>query len=179
MKIQTKNLVIRDLQRDDEIQIRRISCQKNMVRFMGDWAKNAAVANRLEGYIDWHQTQTDSTDLYESKRYAVTLKGHDTMIGIVGMGLEDTLGEVEMAYFIDESFQGKGYATECLNALFDWCMQVSDVPYLILTIDIANMASCKVAEKAGFELFEKRTPVSHKQPNMESDSYYYFRKYRK
>lgn len=63
---------------------------------------------------------------------------------------------------------------ECLNALFDWCMQVLDVSYLILTIDVANMASCKVAEKAGFELFEKKTPISHKQPNMESDSYYYF-----
>lgn len=32
--------------------------------------------------------------------------------------------------------------------------------------------------RAGFELFEKRYPLSHKQPNMESDCYYYFRKYR-
>ena len=42
----------------------------------------------------------------------------------------------------------------------------------------ANEASCKVAERAGFELFEKRTPIGHKQPNMESDSYFYYRKYR-
>lgn len=95
------------------------------------------------------------------------------------MGLEDYSGEVEMAYFIDELYQGKGYATECLNALFEWCMHVSDVPYLILTIDVANAASCKVAEKAGFELIEKRTPISYKQPNMESDSFFYFRKYQR
>ena len=53
-----------------------------------------------------------------------------------------------------------------------------DLPYLILTIDVANATSCKVAQKAGFELFEKRTPISHKQPNMESNSYFYYRKYR-
>lgn len=31
---------------------------------------------------------------------------------------------------------------------------------------IGTVASCKVAEKSGFELFEKRTPIGHKQPNM-------------
>lgn len=67
---------------------------------------------------------------------------------------------------------------ESLEGLFNWCMGVSDLKYLILTIDCANEASCKVAQRAGFELFEKRYPHSHKQPNMESDCYYYFRKYR-
>jgi RimJ/RimL family protein N-acetyltransferase len=38
---------------------------------------------------------------------------------MVGMGLEDTLNEVEMAYFLDEEYQGNGYATEALNGLFD------------------------------------------------------------
>lgn len=71
------------------------------------------------------------------------------------MGLENTVNEVEMAYFLDEDYQGKGYATEALSALFNWCMSVSEIPYMILTIDCANKASCKVAERAKFELFEK------------------------
>ena len=83
-----------------------------------------------------------------------------------------------MAYFIDEAYQGNGYATESLTALFDWCMKVSELDYLILTIDCANTASCRVAEKSGFSLFEKRTPIDHRQPNMISASYYYFRKNR-
>lgn len=62
--------------------------------------------------------------------------------------------------------------------LFDWCMSVCDLPYLILTIDCANTASCRVAEKAGFTCFEKRMPIGHRQPNMVSDSYFYYRKYR-
>lgn len=32
-------------------------------------------------------------------------KEADLLIGVVGMGLDDTLNEVEMAYFIDEEYQ--------------------------------------------------------------------------
>ena len=178
MLIETERLVIRDLEQKDAKQLFKIVWQKGVVRFMKDWSENSPSEEAFKGYIEWHQTQKDSTDVYECKRYAITLKGEDTLIGIVGMGLEDTINEVEMAYFLDESYQGKGYATEALIAFTDWCMKVSDLPYFILTIDCANEASCKVAKRAGFELFEKRTPIGHKQPNMESDSYFYYRKYR-
>lgn len=179
MRIETERLVIRDLEPKDEEQIVRIVWQKDTLRFMKDWSEHSKIPGNIKEYIEWHQTQKDSTDIYENKRYAITLKGEDVFIGTVGMGLEDTVNEVEMAYFLDEEYQGHGYATEALNALFDWCMKVSDLPYLILTIDCANEKSCRVAERAGFELFEKRTPIGHRQPNMESDSYYYFRRYRK
>ncbi|WP_315081744.1 GNAT family N-acetyltransferase [uncultured Clostridium sp.] len=178
MLIETKRLKIRDLEHKDEKNLLKIVWQKDMLRFMKDWSENSSVADRFYGYIDWLQTQKDSKDIYENKRYGIAKKDTDELIGMVGMGLEDTVNEVEIAYFVDQDYAGNGYATEALKALFNWCISVSDMPYLILTIDCANTASCRVAEKAGFELFEKRTPISHKQPNMESDSYYYFRKYR-
>lgn len=178
MRIETDRLVIRDLEQKDKEQLFKIVWQKEVIRFMRDWSEHIPSAESLTGYVDWHQTQKESTDMYECKRYAVALKENDLLIGTVGMGFEDTLNEVEMAYFIDEEYQGKGYATESLVALFNWCMDVSTLDYMILTIDCENIASCKVAEKSGFELFEKRTPIGHKQPNMISDSYYYYRKYR-
>ena len=178
MLIETERLIIRDFQHKDEKNLLKIIWQKNVVRFMRDWSENSTVEGRLSGYIDWLQTQSDSKDIYENKRYAVELKEKNGLIGMVGMGLEDTLNEVEMAYFIDEDYAGNGYATEALNALYEWCISVSDIPYMIITIDCENAASCKVAEKAQFKLFERRTPIGHKQPNMVSDSYFYFRKYR-
>ena len=85
---------------------------------------------------------------------------------------------ISAKYYMSEKHQRNGYTKEAIDALVKWCFEVSDVPYLILTIDCANEPSCNLAVKCGFELFEKRTPIGHKQPNMESDSYYYFRKYR-
>lgn len=79
---------------------------------------------------------------------------------------------------MSEKYQRNGYTTEAVNELVNWCFNVSHIKYLILTIDCANLSSCHLALKCGFELFEKRTPMGHKQPNMESDSYFYYRKYR-
>lgn len=120
MRIETERLIIRDLEQKDKEQLFKIVWQEDVVRFMRDWSENSPNAESFTGYIDWHQTQKDSTDMYECKRYAVARKEDDLLIGTVGMGLEDTVNEVEMAYFIDEDYRGKGYAAESLMALFDW-----------------------------------------------------------
>lgn len=178
MRLVAKNIVIRDFERKDADNLYRIVREKNIYRFMPDWVENSPKPENFFGFIDWLQTQKDSTNIAENKRYAIVLPDTDEMIGMVGMGLEDTLNEVEVAYFMSEQYQRLGYTKEAIDALVEWCFKVSDVPYLILTIDVANEPSCKLALKCGFELFEKRTPIGHKQPNMESDSYFYFRKCR-
>jgi RimJ/RimL family protein N-acetyltransferase len=179
MRIDMGDILIRDFERKDAQALYRIVRETGIVRFMRDWSENSPATENYYGFIDWLQTQKDSTDIRVNKRYAIALSETDQLIGMVGMGLEDTLNEVEVAYFISEKHQRKGFAQKAVNALVEWCFNVSDLPYLILTIDCANTPSCKLAEKCGFELFEKRTPIGHKQPNMESDSYYYYRMYRK
>lgn len=179
MRIELGDILIRDFERKDAQALYQIVREPGIVRFMRDWRENTPSPESLYGFFDWLQTQKDSTDVYENKRYAVALCETDELVGMVGMGLEDTVNEVELAYFISEKHQHKGYAKRAIAALADWCFAVSDLPYLILTIDCANTPSCRLAEKCGFALFEKRTPIGHKQPNMESDSYYYYRMYRK
>ena len=179
MRIETTHIVIRDFEQKDAENLYQIVREKNILRFMPDWAANSSSPQDYYGYINWHQTQKNSKDIYQNKRYAIVLPNTDEMIGMIGMGLEDTLNEVELAYFMSDKYQRNGYTKEAINALADWCFNVSDIKYLILTIDCANIPSCCLAEKCGFELFEKRTPIGHKQPNMESDSYFYYRKYRK
>lgn len=178
MRIETNNIIIRDFERKDSEDLFRIVREKNIFGFMPDWAENSDSPQSFFDYIDWHQTKRNSTDIYENKRYVIALPDTDEMIGMVGMGLEDTLNEVEVAYFMSERYQRNGYTKEAVNALVEWCFKVSDIKYLILSIDCSNIPSCRLAEKCGFELFEKRTPIGHKQPNMESDSYFYYRQYR-
>ena len=179
MYISTPNVIIRDFEKSDAENLCRIVREDNILRFMPDWSENRTFPEEYYGFIDWMQSQKNSTDVYKNKRYVISRAGTNEMIGMVGMGLEDTLNEVEVAYFMSEQYQRNGYTREAVNELVKWCFQVSDIPYLILTIDIANGASCKLADACGFELFERRMPLGHKQPNMESDSYFYYRKYRK
>ena len=178
MRIDLDDIVIRDFERKDADKLHSIVREKEISRFMKDWTENAPEIKDYYPFIDWLQTVKDSTDVYDNKRYAITLKDTDELIGMVGMGLEETLNEVEVAYFMSEKFQRRGDASRAVNALVNWCFEVSDVPYLILSIDCENIPSCKLAEKCVFKLFEKRMPIGHIQPNMVSDSYFYYRRYR-
>lgn len=179
MRIDLDHIIIRDFERRDAAGLHQIVREREIYRFMKDWAENAPNVEDLYGYIDWLQTKKDSADVFENKRYAIALKETDKLIGMAGMGLEETINEVEIAYFMSEHYQRRGYTQKAVKALVQWCFQISDLPYLILTIDCANTPSCRMADKCGFELFEKRTPIGHNQPNMVSDSYYYYRIYRK
>jgi hypothetical protein len=75
---------------------------------MPDWAENQKSPEEYYEPIDWHQTQKDSTDIYQNKRYAVVLSETDECIVMVGMGLEEIINEIEMAYFMSEMYQCKG-----------------------------------------------------------------------
>ncbi len=88
MRIETDRLIIRDLERKDQERLHKIVWQKDVVRFMRDWSEHNPYPESFDGYIDWHQAQTNSTDVYECKRYAFTLKEQDILIGSVGMGLK-------------------------------------------------------------------------------------------
>ncbi len=179
MRIQTPNIVLRDFERKDAENLCRIVHEADIVRFMPDWSDGFSKPENYYKFIDWMNSKKDSTDVYDNKRYVIALPDTDEMIGMAGMGIEETLCEVEMAYFMSEAYQRRGYSQEAVNVLAEWCFQVSDLKFIMLTIDCANAPSCRLAEKCGFELFERRTPIGHKQPNMESDSYYYYRRYRK
>ena len=108
MRIELNDIVIRDFERKDAPALFAIVREEGIRRFMHDWSENSACPEDFYGFIDWHQAHKDSRDVYENKRYAVALKETDELIGMVGMGLEDTVNEVEVAYFMSERFQRRG-----------------------------------------------------------------------
>lgn len=108
MYIETERLVIRDLEPKDKFALFCIIYQPGMLRYMPDWAEHNAVPEDFDGWIEWHQSQKDSTDMFTAKRYAVVRKGEDELIGSVGMGLNDDINQVELAYFMDENCAGHG-----------------------------------------------------------------------
>jgi len=178
MYIESNRLIIKDFDLKDRFDLFRMIYQNDVVKFMKDWSDEIKQPDDFNGFINYMRSKSDCKDIRINKRYGVYLKETLQIVGMVGMGLEDTLNEVEMAYFIDDAYKGNGYAAEAVEALFQWCMSISDQPYMILTIDSANYPSHRVAVKAGFELFEIRKPVGHIQPNMVSDTYHYYRRLR-
>jgi RimJ/RimL family protein N-acetyltransferase len=81
------------------------------------------------------------------------LKDGGTLIG--GSGLHKanwTLRQFEIGYWCRSGFQGKGLITEGVRCLADHALQVLNANRVFLTTDEQNIASWRLAERAGFEL---------------------------
>ncbi len=64
-------------------------------------------------------------------------------------GLRDD-GVAEIGYGILEEYQGRGYATEAVQAACCWAFQHAEVKALEAEADAGNAASLRVLEKCGF-----------------------------
>ena len=81
------------------------------------------------------------------------LKDGGTLVG--GSGLHDAVWDLrhfEVGYWGRSSFSGKGLITEGVRALADHALESLAASRVFLTTDTLNVASWKLAERAGFEL---------------------------
>lgn len=51
-----------------------------------------------------------------------------------------------------EDYRGKGYAKEATKAALIWAKSYFNIPYLVGTAEVSNIASQKVLEYCGFKL---------------------------
>jgi RimJ/RimL family protein N-acetyltransferase len=68
---------------------------------------------------------------------------------------------VEIGYAIAEAHQGRGLATEAVRAMAEWGTKGRGLPRVLAIVARDNVASCRVLEKAGFDLLEEVTRPLH------------------
>jgi len=74
----------------------------------------------------------------------------------LGLALAPTIDResatVELGYILTEEARGRGVATEALRQLTEWTLRETGAKRIELLISVDNVASKKVAERAGYEL---------------------------
>lgn len=107
----------------------------------------------------WHDVIDMTKDQYA---FAIEEKCSGDLIGSVEVSKyhgKKKLKHFEVGYYIGESYQNKGYATEAVNHVIKWAE-----PYLkekqeelrvFGKVEHKNIASLRVLEKAGFKLVRK------------------------
>lgn len=74
--------------------------------------------------------------------------------GLLPWKIDDVL-EVEIACLIDKAYWGQGLATEAATGILQYGFERLNLSRLICLVDPGNIASQKVAEKAGMTLEKK------------------------
>jgi RimJ/RimL family protein N-acetyltransferase len=74
-----------------------------------------------------------------------------TRLGRVGLGLRPhDPGAAEIGYWMDPRARGRGVATAAVRALCQWAFTALDLALIEWHAEVGNVASRRVAEKAGF-----------------------------
>lgn len=90
---------------------------------------------------------------YENNEYynwLITLK-NGKVIGAINLNVDNFNESVEFNYAIDENYQNKGYMTESLNAVKDYCINKLKVNRFYGGCEKNNIASKKVMEKCNLK----------------------------
>jgi len=73
------------------------------------------------------------------------------IVGSIGVFHADwEVGSAEIGYGVRSDARGQGYATEALAAVARWALTEGGIQRAWLTANTDNLASIRVAEKAGF-----------------------------
>lgn len=87
----------------------------------------------------------------QKNRYMVVLKGANRVIGTVALSeSKDGSGALELGYIISPQECRKGYCTEALQAVMEYCFTEADIPTLTAGVFPDNPASVAVLKKLGF-----------------------------
>lgn len=93
-----------------------------------------------------------SSDKEKTYAFAITL--NDVVIGSIGIFRCDNIHyrTAEMGYYIGEQYWGKGFGTSAVKQACKYIFDNTDIIRIFAEPFSHNIASCRILEKAGFEL---------------------------
>ncbi|BDD04706.1 GNAT family N-acetyltransferase [Aureibacter tunicatorum] len=147
MIIETKRLILRELNVGDARDFYDLNEDKEVLKYTGDvgFQDVEEAKTFLSGYSDYKKNGYG--------RWAVVLKESGRFLGWCGLKLNEE-GLVDLGYRFFRNEWGKGYATESAIASLNYGFENLDLDDVIARSDRNNVASIKVIEKLGMEFWK-------------------------
>ena len=153
MRTETERLIIRPIQRGDEIVFTGMAKDGSLLQI--------GFEDNCCEWIDGWITEAEGLTAKDDPRVnyipcTVVLKATGEVIGSVGSTYYEDTDEIGLVYFAGADYRGKGYITEAVKAYIPFFFEHYNEPKIKATILDSNTASQRVAEKSGFQLLEKK-----------------------
>ncbi len=134
IKLNTEHLIIYTASRDE---------MQEIIDDQTDDMLKMAYREMLQGALD-HPDQWAWYSIWIIER-----KDGSRVGDLCFKGLNDD-GSVEIGYGISTKYQGRGYATEAVDAMVTWALRQPEVKRVEAETEPDNIASQRVLEKCGF-----------------------------
>jgi RimJ/RimL family protein N-acetyltransferase len=145
VRIETDRLVIRTIEpRDAEPWLAMVT-DPRVRRYLPPFPP--PTADVVDGMIERRQAMEQERGY---AMWAVESKESGTLVGQCGMYPAEHRGpEVELAYHFEPAAWNRGYATEAARGVLEYAFAALGMKRVIAFVMPANVASCRVVEKAG------------------------------
>ena len=122
---------------------------------------NKNILNNLRDGIPYPYTEKDAEDYIsamlsvdETKTFPFAITAGDELIGSISVFRCDNIHSrtAEVGYYIAEPYWGQGYGTCAVKQICAYIFENTDIIRIFADPFACNTASCRVLEKAGFQL---------------------------
>ncbi len=139
---------IREWNLSDAEDLAKIINNKNILSNLRDGLPYPYTVKDAEEYI----TAMLSSDKTKTFAFAITVD--DRVIGSIGVFRCENIHfrTAEMGYYIGEPYWGKGLGTSAVEQVCSYIFRHTDIIRIFAEPFAYNTASCRVLEKAGFQL---------------------------
>ena len=122
---------------------------------------NKKIQDNLRDGLPYPYTKQNATEYIqamlsadENKIFAFTITIDNKVIGSISIFRQENIHRRtgELGYYIAENYWGKGIMTEAVKQICEYVFNHSDIIRIYAEPFAYNLASCRVLEKAGFQL---------------------------
>ena len=159
-EIQTENLILRKVRREDAVlYYERIGSREAVTRYML-FMPHTDVSESVES-VENVLRRYETGNCY---RWAIALKEDDSIIGIIELlRFDEMTNSCSFAYMLGEAFWGKGFGSQALKAALDFAFSEMELSFVEADHMAANPASGAAMRKAG--MVHVRTDEAKYQKN--------------
>lgn len=143
--IETKRLILRRFSEQDAKEIYEGYVNQEKFLYYANKEKRT-----LEEEIESLNGINEKYNNPEYYNWLITTKEDKKIIGAINLNVDNYNESVEFNYAIDDRYEGKGYMTEALEAVKNYCLNEVSVNRIFGGCEINNLASKRVMEKCSF-----------------------------
>jgi|GEM_PF-795013 len=161
--IETPRLIMRFVKPSDAVPINRaIRNTLDLLQRWQPWAEDSS----LEATKSFIKNAVSTIRLKSTGDFPMSIihKKDQRIIGVCDYNNRSSYSEglYEIGYWCDRGYQGKGYITECVNALSRYAFSVLNAQNILIRMEVENTKSMAVAQRLNFIRQGKKPSVSHK-----------------
>ena len=128
---------------------------------LAEMLNNRKILDNLRDGLPYPYTVKDAKEYIttmlsadKTKTFAFAIEANNEVIGSIGVFRCDNIHfrTAEMGYYIGELYWGKGYGTSAVRQACKYIFEHTDIIRIFAEPFAYNTASCRVLEKAGFQL---------------------------